>query len=103
MCATFKSGLTVERKKNVDDLSNKSCRLFLTCDLSFDLTLHLQRVDKDAAVTNEAGAGYTSVWLTESLFIKILPTENQRKECREIIIQLFYIQNSKICIRQQEA
>lgn len=61
-----------------NDLTNKSCHLFLTCDLSFDLALHLQRVDKDAAVTNEAGAGYTSVRLAESLFIKIHP-ETYRK------------------------
>lgn len=56
--------------------------MFLTCDLSLDLALHLQRVHEDAAVTDEASAGYTSVWLTESLFIKILPEKyrNNREE-----------------------
>ena len=47
--------------------------LFLTCDLGLDLSLHLQRVDEDAAITDEAGTGNTSVRLAESLFIKIIP------------------------------
>lgn len=51
----------------------------LTCDLGFDLSLHLQRVHEDAAVADEAGAGYPSVRLAEALFIKVVPeTERER-------------------------
>lgn len=48
------------------------CHVILTCDLGFDLALHLQRVDKDAAVADEACAGYSPVRLAEALFIKIV-------------------------------
>lgn len=57
-------------------------RLFLTCDLGLDLALHLQRVDEDAAVTDKAGASDASVWLAESLFIKIIPETNRETENR---------------------
>ncbi len=60
-----------------------SRRLFLTCDLGLDLALHLQRVDEDAAVTDEAGAGYASVRLAESLFFDILPETYRKTERRE--------------------
>lgn len=51
---------------------------FLTCDLGFDLALHLQRVDEDAAVADEAGAGYSSVRLAETFFIKIVTETTER-------------------------
>lgn len=51
---------------------------FLTCDLGFDLALHLQRVDEDAAVADEAGAGDSSVRLAETLFIKIVTETTER-------------------------
>lgn len=50
---------------------------FLTCDLGLDLALHLQRLNIDAAVTDEAGAGYASVRLAEPLFIKIHPERHK--------------------------
>lgn len=65
--------------------------MFLTCDLGLDLTLHLQRVHEDAAVTDETGAGYTSVWLAESLFIKILPETYGKKQRREFVYR--YLNN----------
>lgn len=55
-------------------------RTFLTCDLGFDLALHLQGVDEDAAVADEAGAGYSSVRLAETLFIKIVTETTEYKE-----------------------
>lgn len=86
-----------------------STRMFLTCDLGLDLALHLQRVDEDAAVTDEAGAGYASVWLAESLFIKILPETYRKRErieefkvCLQISKQYEHIQQvCNICATQR--
>lgn len=49
-----------------------------TCDLGFDLSLHLQRVHEDAAVADEAGAGDASVRLAETLLLEILPGPHER-------------------------
>lgn len=49
----------------------------LTCDLGFDLALHLQGVDEDAAVADEACAGYSSVRLAEALFIEIVAEKRE--------------------------
>ena len=51
--------------------------LSLTCDLGFDLPLHLQRVYKDAAIADEAGAGDAAIGLAEALLIKIIPRESE--------------------------
>lgn len=59
-------------------LFNVGWHTFLTCDLGFDLALHLQRVDKDAAVADEACAGYSSVRLAEAFFIKIITETTER-------------------------
>lgn len=56
----------------------------LTCDLGLNLTLHLQRVNKDAAVADEAGAGDASVRLAEPLFIEILPETHRGTEEKDI-------------------
>lgn len=56
-------------------------RRILTCDLGFDLTLHLQRVDEDAAVADEACAGYSSVGLAEALFVKVVPETTKIFRC----------------------
>lgn len=60
-----------------------------TCDLGFDLALHLQRVHEDAAVADEAGAGDASVGLAEPLLLKILPGtdtgENQHGEIGQVV------------------
>lgn len=56
---------------------------FLTCDLGFDLALHLQRVDEDAAVADEAGAGYSSVRLAETLFIKIVTETTVQRDLKK--------------------
>lgn len=56
-------------------------RVVLTCDLGFDLALHLQGVDEDAAVADEARAGYSSVRLAEALFIEIVA---EKREYRDI-------------------
>lgn len=59
--------------------------MILTCDLGFNLALHLQRVDKDAAVADEARAGYSSVRLAEALFVKIVTETTERTErCKDI-------------------
>lgn len=50
-----------------------------TCDLGFDLALHLQRVHEDAAVADEASAGDASVRLAETLLLKILPVQHERE------------------------
>ena len=57
---------------------NHKTVLSLTCDLGFDLPLHLQRVYEDAAVADETGAGDAPVGLAEALLVKIIP--RQRKE-----------------------
>lgn len=49
----------------------------LTCDLGFDLALHLQRVHEDAAVADEASAGDASVRLAETLLLEILPVAHK--------------------------
>lgn len=51
-----------------------------TCDLGFDLALHLQRVHEDSAVADEAGAGDASVRLAESLLFKVLPVTDMSTE-----------------------
>lgn len=53
--------------------------MYPTCDLGFDLALHLQRVDEDAAVPDEAGAGDASVRLAESLFVNIIPVADRKQ------------------------
>lgn len=63
----------------------ESFGLSLTCDLGFDLALHLQRVHKDAAVADEARAGDSSVRLAEALFIKIVTgTTESAKRFKDI-------------------
>lgn len=63
-------------KKNKRD---SGVALYPTCDLGFDLALHLQRVDEDAAVPDEAGAGDASVRLAESLFFNIIPVAGRKQ------------------------
>lgn len=41
---------------------------FLTSDAVFTLSLHLQRLNIDALVANEAGTGDAAVWLAETFF-----------------------------------
>lgn len=40
----------------------------LTCDAVFALTLHLQRLNIDALIANEAGTGNASIRLAETFF-----------------------------------
>lgn len=54
--------------------------LKLTCDLGLNLPLHLQRVDKNAAVADKAGAGYASVRLAESIFRKPVAERSEGRE-----------------------
>lgn len=61
--------------------------LYPTCDLGFDLALHLQRVDEDAAVPDEAGAGDASVRLAESLFINIIPVTDRKQNKESAHVQ----------------
>lgn len=49
-----------------------------TCDLGFDLALHLQRVHEDAAVADEASAGDASIRLAETLLLEILSVPHKR-------------------------
>ena len=73
--------------KRSDTKTESQCSLSLTCDLGFDLPLHLQRVYKDAAVADEAGTGDSPVGLAEALLVKIIP--GQSKESCLLIIVLY--------------
>ena len=75
------------RMKRSDTKTESQCSLSLTCDLGFDLPLHLQRVYKDAAVADEAGTGDSPVGLAEALLVKIIP--GQSKESCLLIIVLY--------------
>lgn len=54
--------------------------ILLTCDLGLNLPLHLQRVDENAAVADEAGAGDASVRLAESIFGKAVAERGERRK-----------------------
>lgn len=66
-----------------------------TCDLGFDLALHLQRVHEDAAVADEASAGDASVRLAETLLLKILPVPHKRDNQE--------VKHSEICGREAKS
>lgn len=58
--------------------------MFLTSYLGLYFTLHLQRVNKDAAVADEAGAGDASVRLAEPLLIKIFPEKYKQSNIKYV-------------------
>lgn len=50
----------------------------LTCDAVFTLPLHLQRLNVDTLVADEASTGNASVWLAETFFTR---PEKENKLC----------------------
>lgn len=71
LCQERSSRKRLVRKRVIQDISTVSLAL-PTCDLIFYFPLHVQRLHIDSAVANKSCTCNPSVWLTESIFFKLI-------------------------------